>query len=154
MLRSLSQPAFSLLAGLGLLAAVGTTIVLAQAGDPIAERKASMKSVGAATGRAAAMLRGQQPFDEAAAKDVLNAYIASAQKMPALYPDTSKTGGETRAAPKIWEEKAKFEAAFAKFEADAKAALDKTGTLESFRTAFGDVTKNCDTCHEPYRLSR
>ena len=57
--------------------------------------------------------------------------------MPGLFPDDSKSGGETTAAPKIWSDKAAFNAAFAKFEADSKAAQASVKDLDSFKAAFG-----------------
>jgi cytochrome c556 len=129
------------------------TTVTAQA-DPIADRKALMKSVGAATGQGAAIAKGEAPFDAAKVKGIFEAYVAASKKMPALYPETSKTGGETTAAPKVWEDQAGFKAAFVKFEADAAAAATSATDLASFRTAFGNVTKNCGACHESYRIKR
>jgi cytochrome c556 len=148
----MSRLAFTLL-GAAIIAAVGAGTVMAQS-DPIAERKALMKSVGGATGRVSAMLKGDAPYDAAKATEALNTYIEVSKNMPALYPDTSKTGGETSAAPKIWEDKAGFQAGFVKFEADAKGALDKTADLATFRAAFGDVAKNCGSCHQSYRITR
>ena len=74
--------------------------------------------------------------------------------MPTLYPENSKTGGETTAAPKIWEDQAGFKAAFVKFETESAAAATASTDLASFRTAFGGVTKNCGSCHELYRIKK
>lgn len=126
--------------------------VMAQS-DPIVERKALMRAQGSATGRAVAMLRAQTPYDEAQAKAVLNAYIETTAKFQALFPETSRTG-DTRAAAKIWEDKAGFAAANDKFAADSKAALSKTASLETFRPAFEAATQNCNSCHEVYRTAR
>ena len=132
--------------------AVGVSTVLAQA-NPIAERRDTMKAVGAATRDGAAMAKGEAPFGAAKAQAVFKAYGDAARKMPGLYPDGAKTGGETTAAPKIWVDQAGFKAAFAKFEADAAKGAAATD-LAGFRTAFGDVTKNCGGCHEAYRIKR
>lgn len=129
------------------------TTVTAQA-DPIADRKATMKSVGAATGQGAAIAKGEAPFDAAKVKGIFQTYVDASKKMTGLYPDNSKTGGDTSASPKVWEDPAGFKAAFAKFEADAAAAANSATDLASFRTAFGTVTKNCGACHEGYRVKR
>ena len=42
--------------------------------------------------------------------------------MRPLFPDNSKTGGDTAALPAIWENKADFDAKLTKFVAEAKAA--------------------------------
>lgn len=136
------------LAGLGL----GLTAVMAQS-NPIAERKDAMKAVGAATRDGAAMAKGEVAFDAAKAQAVFKTYADAAKKMPTLFPDSSKTGGETTANPKIWEDQAGFKTAFVKFEADAAAGAT-VANLDGFRTAFGAATKNCGTCHEVYRIKK
>ena len=136
------------LAGLGL----GLTAVMAQS-NPIAERKDAMKAVGAATRDGAAIAKGEVAFDAAKAQAIFKTYADAAKKMPTLFPDSSKTGGETTAAPKIWEDQAGFKAAFVKFEADAAAGAS-VANLDAFRTAFGAATKNCGTCHEVYRIKK
>jgi cytochrome c556 len=68
--------------------------------------------------------------------------------------DTAKTGGETRALPKIWETKADFDASFEKFGKDATAASTKIVDEASFKAAYGEVLKNCDSCHDTYRQKR
>lgn len=136
------------LAGLGL----GLTAVMAQS-NPIAERQQTMKGVGGATREGAAMAKGEAAFDAAKAQAIFKTYADAATKMPTLFPDSSRTGGETTAAPKIWEDQAGFKAAFAKFETDAAAGAT-VANLDGFRTAFGAATKNCGTCHEAYRIKK
>lgn len=136
------------LAGLGL----GITAVLAQS-NPIAERQQAMKALGAATREGAAMAKGESPFDATKAQAVFKTYADTAKKVPALFPDSSKTGGETTASPKIWEDQAGFKAAFVKFESDAAAGAN-VASLDGFRTAFGAATKNCGACHEAYRIKK
>lgn len=132
---------------------LGLTAVVAQS-DPIAERKAAMKAVGAATGLGAKIAKGEEAFDAAKVQGIFKTYIDTAKKMPTLFPDSSKTGGESTAAPKIWEDQAGFKAAFVKFEADATAGAAGATDLAGFRTAFGNVTKNCGSCHETYRIKK
>ncbi|KRE04580.1 hypothetical protein ASE61_06505 [Bosea sp. Root670] len=136
------------LAGLGL----GLTAVMAQS-NPITERQQTMKGVGGATREGAAMAKGEAAFDAAKAQAIFKTYADAAKKMPTLFPDSSRTGGETTAAPKIWEDQAGFKAAFAKFETDAAAGAS-VANLDGFRTAFGAATKNCGTCHEAYRIKK
>lgn len=132
--------------------AVGLCAVSAQA-NPIAERQQAMKAVGAATREGAAIAKGEASFEAAKAQAVFKTYADAAKKLPALFPDSSKTGGETTAAPKIWEDQGGFKAALAKFEADATAGAGVTD-LAGFRTAFGAATKNCGACHEAYRVKK
>jgi len=132
--------------------ALGITAVAAQ--DPIAARKALMKATGQQAGGGAAMVRGEAPFDLAKAKAIFAAYEDAAGKAPALFPDNSKDGGETAALPAIWTNKADFDGRFAKFGADAKAAGASVTDLDSFKTAFAGMGKNCGGCHELYRMKK
>lgn len=135
------------------LTALAVTVVSAQQ-DPIAARKAVMKGVGDQAKIGNAMAKGEAPFDTAKAKQVFATYADAAAKMPSLFPANTKTGGDTSAAPKIWDSKADFDAKFAKFGQDAKAAEDVVKDDASFKARFGDVMKNCGGCHETFRLKK
>src|SRR5579871_3153207 len=71
--------------------------------DPIAARKALMKANGDHAKIGAAMVKGETPFELAKAREIFAVFEETAQKAPALFPDNSKTGGETAADPKIWQ---------------------------------------------------
>ena len=133
--------------------AIGVTAVAAQS-DPIAARKALMKEQGAQTKTGGGMAKGEVPFVLAKAQAIFANYIDTAAKMPDLFPPTSKAGGETTAAPKIWDDMAGFKAGFAKFSTEAKAAQSSVKDLDSFKAAFGGLTKNCGACHETYRVKK
>jgi cytochrome c556 len=133
--------------------AFSATAVIAQS-DPISQRKETMKGVGGQARVGAQMVKGDIPFDAGKAKAVFATYASAAAKMPTLFPENSKTGGETTAAPKIWEDMNGFKAAFAKFEADAKAAEASVKDLDSFKVAFGNMGKNCGGCHETFRIKK
>ena len=136
-----------------LAVALSAGAVLAQS-KAIAERKEIMKGVGAAAKQGAALARGTEPYDNAKAVQVFAVYAAAAEKMPGLFPDDSKTGGETTASPKIWEDMAGFKAAMAKWGASAKAAQASAKDIDSFKTAFGEMGKQCGACHEVYRIKK
>lgn len=135
------------------IVAFGATTVIAQS-DPIAARKALMKESGQATGAVVKMVKGEAPFDLATAKKSFATYQDVAAKMPALFPESSKSGGETTASPKIWESMADFKAKFVKFGADAKAAEASVKDLDSLKAVMGDMGKNCGGCHETYRVKK
>jgi cytochrome c556 len=136
-----------------LAVALSAGAVIAQS-KAIAERKEIMKGVGAAAKSGAAMARGSAPYDNAKAVEVFVTYANAADKMPGLFPDDSKTGGETTASPKIWEDMNGFKAAMAKWGADAKAAQASVKDIDSFKTAFGAAGKQCGACHEVFRVSK
>jgi cytochrome c556 len=81
--------------------AIGVTAVAAQS-DPIAARKAMMKKVGEQTKVGAGMAKGEAPYDQAKAQAIFATYVEASGTMPALFPENSKTGGETAALPAIW----------------------------------------------------
>jgi cytochrome c556 len=131
---------------------LGVQAAIPQNVDVIKERKQTMKDNGAATGSAVKMLKGQTPFDLAGVQASLNTYIASAKKMPGLFPDDSKTG-DTKALPEIWANKSDVDARFAKLGQDAADALAAIKDQASFTATFPSVLKNCGGCHEKYRAA-
>jgi cytochrome c556 len=136
------------------LIAIGTGAVIAQS-DPIAARKALMKHNNDGAKVVVAMMRGSAPFDASKVDPVFSQWAETAQKLPGLFPDNSKTGEETRASPKIWENKADFDAkaaAFGKAVADNRAKAKQS--LDGLKAAVGAVGDACDDCHKDYRLSR
>jgi cytochrome c556 len=133
--------------------AIGVTAVAAQS-DPIAARKALMKANGDQAKIAGAMLRGEAPFDLAKAKAALASFQEAGEKAPALFPDNAKTGGDTAALPKVWEDKADFNAKLAKFAADSEAAGSSVTDLDSFKAAMSNIGKQCGGCHELYRVKK
>jgi len=130
--------------------AFGVSAVIAQ-GDPIVQRKSLMKANGQENRVATDMLENKVPFNLDAAKKVFATFADAGEKMPGLFPDTSKTGGDTAALPAIWENKADFDAKFSKFAAESKAAAAATTNLDTFKAQITEVRKNCGGCHQLYR---
>ena len=130
--------------------AFGATALVAQT-DPIAARKALMKANGDQNRIATEMLEGKRPFSLDEAKKTFVVFAEAAEKAPALFPDNSKTGGDTAALPPIWENKADFNAKLAKFASEAKAAGESTKDLDTFKVQITEVRKNCGGCHQTYR---
>jgi cytochrome c556 len=130
--------------------AFGATALVAQT-DPIATRKALMKTNGDQNRVATEMLEGKRPFNLDEAKKVFVVFAEAGEKAPALFPDNSKTGGDTAALPPIWENKADFNAKLAKFASESKAAGDATKDLDTFKVQITEVRKNCGGCHQTYR---
>ena len=135
-----------------LVVAAAATTVVAQT-DVIAERKSIMRGNGAATRTGTQMIRGEMPFDLARAKEVFAGIQNGMTRFPNLFPENSKTGGETKAAPRIWEDMAGFRAASAKIVQDATAAAAATTDQASFQANFQRVTANCNSCHQTYRIN-
>jgi cytochrome c556 len=123
--------------------------------DPIAARRSLMKTNGDQAKVGASMMKGETPFDLDKARAIFTAFEDAAAKVPALFPENSKTGGDTAADPKIWANMDDVKARFIKFGADAKDALANVKDLDSFKAAFGAIGKNdCGGCHEKYRIKK
>ncbi len=133
--------------------AFGIETALPQNLDVIKDRRQTMKGVGDATALNIKMLKNQAPFDLAVVQASLNTFIAAAKKMPTLFPDDSKTGGDTKALPEIWANKPDLVARYGKFGQDAAAALAAIKDQATFTASFPAVLKNCGGCHEKYRAS-
>jgi cytochrome c556 len=133
---------------------LGVAAAMAQQ-DPVTVREDLMKQNNKHAVVVVKMMRGQQPFEAAAVDAAFAQWADTAQKLPGLFPENSKTGGDNRASPKIWLNKKDFDskaAAFAKVVAENR---DKAkSSLEGLRAAIPVVGKACDNCHEDYRLSK
>jgi cytochrome c556 len=132
---------------------IGVQAVGAQNLDVIKERKQATKQAGGAAGSAGKMLKGEAPFDLAIVQASLKTLADVAAKMPSLFPADSKTGGETRALPAVWDNKADLDARYAKLGQDATNALATIKDQASFAAAMPPIFKNCGGCHEKYRAS-
>ena len=97
------------------------------------------------------MSKGKIPFDLKTVKELLATLNDGATKSAALFPDDSKTGGGTAALPSIWENKADFDARFAQFAKDVKAAQAGITDEATFKKFAPAVFKNCGGCHELYK---
>jgi cytochrome c556 len=117
--------------------------------DLVAKRQALMKDNGAQATIAGQMLRGDTPFDAAAAKAAMEKIAANAAEIPADFAPGSE-GGD--ALPAIWANFADFEAHATALKTAAEAAAAATeGGLEAFGPAFGAVGQACGACHQTYR---
>ena len=137
---------------LGSAIALPAAAQFAKPEDAIKYRKAAFTVMATHFGRVAAMANGRIPFDAKAAAD--NAEIATiVSKLPfAGFVDGSDKG-ETKAEPKIWAEKDKFNTAATTMQ-DAMAKLNvaaKAGNQDAIKAAAGDVGKACKACHDSYR---
>jgi cytochrome c556 len=122
----------------------------------VKERQTQMKSNGRALGGTlSAMAKGDKPYDQAAVDAAFVVLEDTAKKLPTLFPDSTKGlkgEGDYSSSPKVWEDKAGFDAhivTFAKVVTDAKA---KIKDLDSLKANVGGIGKACGGCHETFRL--
>jgi len=137
---------------LGVLA-IGVTSVMAQ-NDPIATRKDMMKQLGRANAEVAKISKGETPFKLETVQAALKTIQDASKAMPNLFPDNTKSGGDTAALPKVWETRADFNTRWEKMGRDAAAASAKIVDEASFKAAYSEVTGNCGSCHEGYRMKK
>jgi cytochrome c556 len=131
----------------------GVTAAAAQScQDIIDKRQTLMKKSGAAAKIGTEMIKAERPFDMAQVQQIYAAFTEDATQMPTLFPDCSKTGHKTTAAPTIWEKMDDFKAAIAKFAADIKAAQDSTKDVDTLKANFTTIGKNCSSCHQTFRV--
>ncbi|MGP9813666.1 c-type cytochrome [Rhodopseudomonas sp. NSM] len=103
-----------------------------------------------------AMVKGDKPYDQAAVNAALNQFDETAKELPKLFPESVKGlkpfDSQYSSSPKIWTERAKFDAeiaSFAKAVSDAKSNVKDAATLKA---SFPAIGKSCGSCHESFRL--
>lgn len=133
---------------------VGTAVAVS-ASDPITARKAMMKNNSEAMKVVVPMIKGEAEYDPVKAALAMRILNTTAHGFTSMFPDDSQAGGETEAAPAIWEKMADFHAAGDKFAADTAAAITASAEgLDSFRAAFGEAAGNCKGCHDQFRVKK
>lgn len=132
---------------------LGATAAAAQScPEFIQKRQTLMKKSGEEAKIGTEMIKGEKPFDATKVQEIYAAFAEDAKQMPTLFPDCSKTGAKTTAAPAIWERMDDFKAAIAKFADDIKAAQGNTKDLDALKANFQTIGKNCSSCHQTFRI--
>ena len=137
----------TLLLGIGVVAAQQDAVKTAQA-----IMKANGKNLGGVLGP---MNKGEKPYDQAAVTEALNVLDDTAKKLPTMFPESikgAKWDGDYSASPKIWEDKAGFDASIATFAKAVKDAKASVKDLDSLKAAFPAIGKSCGGCHETFRV--
>lgn len=137
----------ALVLGLGLLAASGT-IAYTQNLEAIQTRREAMRSIARSGTPPFQMLRGNAPFDLARVKAGLQTFQQEGAKLRNLFPDDSKTGGNTDASPKIWTARSDFDRAIDTFIGIARNAEEKITDESTFKAEYPQVAASCGGCHK------
>ncbi len=142
-----------LAAVIGLATALPAAAQFRNAEHAIKYRQGVMQMQAFHFGRISAMASGRMPFDaKVAAEDA--ALLDTIDKLPFVaFIDGSDMGGNTRAKPEIWKERAKFDAAAVKLQQEVAKlnAAAKTGSLDAIKGAVGGVGQSCKGCHDDYQ---
>jgi len=140
---------FSLATAAAALALGLATAVPAQ-GDVVRQRQEAMKVIGGQFDIAAAMVKGQQPFDAAKVDGVFRVLKEKSAGYAALFPAGSNAG-DSKATPAVWRDPAAFAAAVASFQKLVAENAPKAATAQGFKAAFTAVADGCRSCHQTYK---
>lgn len=136
----------------GFATALPAAAQFAKPEDAVKYRKANMTLMATHFGRVAGMANGRIPFDAKLAADNAEMAAAVTKWQFTGFVDGSDKG-DTKADPKIWTEKDKFNAAGATLQ-EAVNKLNvaaKGGNLDAIKAAVGDTGKACKACHDTYQ---
>ena len=89
-----------------------------------------------------------KPFEMGAA-----GIVAWAKAYPALFPEDTKTGHDTKAKPEVWSDNAGFQTAASNLVSAAEKLLAaaKADDKAAFATEFDAVGETCGGCHRKYK---
>ncbi len=119
--------------------------------DIIAARQGGMALTGSVVGLMKAGVKSGadvKQYEEPAA-----ALAAWGAAYPALFPDGTQTGHDTKAKPSIWSDRDGFNAAAAKLvkASEALAEAAKSGDKAAFAAAFTAEGQTCGNCHRQFK---
>ena len=123
--------------------------------DSLKEVQTLMKGNGKNAGAMSAMIKGEKPYDQATVDSALAQFADTAKKLPNLFPASAKgvkLDGDYSTSPKVWEDKAGFDAKIASFAKVVGEAKGKIKDLDSLKANVPAVGKECGGCHETYRV--
>lgn len=133
------------------LCLIGATAVVS-AENQHENREAAMKKIGGAMGGLAAIAKGQKDYDAETVKASLTTIKETITVFPTYFPPGSEADDKA-ASPKIWENKADFEAHAAKLASDTDALLAQLpADAAAVGAAMGTLGGDCGACHQIYRL--
>jgi cytochrome c556 len=133
------------------LCLIGATAVVS-AENQSDNREAAMKQIGRAMGGLSAIAKSEKEYDAETVKASLTAIKEAITVFPTYFPEGSENDAKS-ASPKIWENKADFEAHAAKLAADADTLLAQLpADAAAVGAAMGTLGKSCGDCHQLYRV--
>jgi cytochrome c556 len=135
---------------------LGVGVVAAQQ-DQVAKTQLAMKSNGKNLGAINAMAKGEKPYDQAAVDAALVGLQEVADRFAMLFPESIKglkPDGDYYASPKVWTERADFEAHSAGFAKAVAGAKGKIKNLDTLKAETPALIKVCSGCHETFRVKK
>jgi len=129
--------------------AVGATVVWAQNLEVIKQRREVMRAIAKASVVNFKMSKGETPFDLATVQSNLKTMQDQISKFKGLFPDDSKTGGDTDADASIWTARPDFNKAVDNYVAAARAAASAIKDAASLKTEYPKLVRDgCGGCHK------
>jgi cytochrome c556 len=130
--------------------AVGATVVWAQNLEVIKQRREVMRTIANASSVNFKMAKGETPFDLATVQSNLKKMQDQIGKFKDLFPDDSKTGGNTDADTSIWEKRAEFNKAVDNYVTAAGNAASAIKDEATLKTEYPKLARDgCGGCHKP-----
>lgn len=83
------------------------------------------------------LITGATPYDQSAAKGILELYLAGQTELSGRISPDSAEGKDLLAR-------------FDQFGSDVRGALSDLQTRDSFKAAYAKVAANCGSCHDKY----
>ncbi len=121
--------------------------------SPQHERHELMEEVGDAAEPIGQMLKGEREFDSGVVMASFKTFDDASARFGGLFPPGSETGEGTEAAPAIWEDRAGFDEALARWADAVDAAVTANPqTLEQTKPVAGEIFESCKGCHDTYRI--
>ena len=130
--------------------AFGVSAVVAQS-DPIAARKALMKTNGDQNRVGTEMIDGKRPFDLDAAKKVLTTFSESGETAKALFPEQLEDRRRHRLSAGDLGEQGGLRSQAREVFQRGEGGSRRCHHLDTFKAQIAEVRKYCGGCHTPYR---
>jgi cytochrome c556 len=103
-----------------------------------------------------AILKGDAPFDAAAAQKRADRIVFLAGLLDENFPESSNLGEpDSKAKAALWEQRADFEQKLKRFQDHAAALVEvsatEKGATEAFDGAVATAAQDCKGCHDAYK---
>lgn len=148
--KTMKKSIVALACAAGVLLAGSASAQFAKNEDAVKYRQSAFTVMANHMGRLAAMARGQQPFDAAAAKRSAE-LVQAVSHLPweAFVPGSSNDGARLKADP--WARADDFKKLQERLVGETGKLVEASGSLDSLRTQVGATGAACKACHDEFR---
>ncbi len=104
------------------------------------------------------MTEDKAPYDQAKVDAAFAKLKDTTSRFLSVFPVDQKGGIDPKAnyfaSDKVWDNRADFETRAAKFSKDVSELGPKVTSLASLKAVYPQLAKNCDGCHDVYRVKK